>query len=152
MLIVRRVFSDIRRHFPARVPEWIMAIPLIGWAFVLTVDRSTFETASSFGVIAEYGDEQFWANVCMLAATMRLLALIVNGTFKSFRYSPHLRAFASAAAAVFWGQITLGIFVAWATMNGVGTGFFAYGTFTIFEISNAYRARRDVGEQRRTVG
>lgn len=148
-MIVLRIAGGISQHFGIRVPEWLMALPLLGWGALLTVDPSTFATSNSFNVLAEYGTEAFWANVCFVVAFMRLLALAVNGTFQQFSYSPMIRSAASVAAAIFWGQITLGVSTAWLFYGGAATGIAAYGTFTVFELWNVFRARADMVAQKR---
>ncbi len=149
-MIVLRIVGGIREHFGIRVTEWIMTGALFGWSAILSTDPDTFSTSRSFNEIAKYGNEQFWANICLAAAMLRLLALVVNGTFRSFQYSPHFRAGASIAACIFWGQITLGVLVAWMTANGSGTGIVAYGIFMIIESWNLLRAWADVGATRKT--
>lgn len=147
-MIILRVAGGIRQHFGIRVTEWIMAAPLAGWALGLSLDPHTFASSPSFAEIARWGDEWFWSQLCLLAAFARLTALVVNGTFRAFRFAPHLRAVASAMACVFWGQIALGVFVAWFYGTGAWTGIFAYGSFVLIELWNVFRARADVGAQK----
>ncbi len=99
-MIILRIAGGIRQHFGMRVTEWIMTGALFGWSAVLAGDGNTFATSPSFSVIAHYGSEITWANICMTAGFIRLAALVVNGTFRQFRYSPHLRAGASFVACV----------------------------------------------------
>lgn len=147
-MIVLRLGQGIREHFPARVSEWIMTGALLGWYGVLSSDPDTFETSRTFIVLAHYGTEAAWAMLCLVVGVIRLAALIVNGTFQQFQYSPHLRGLASIAACVFWGQITLGVVLAW-TMGGAGTGVVAYATFMTIEMWNLIRAWADVGAARK---
>lgn len=148
-MIVLRIAGGIREHFGVRFPEWIMTVPLAGWAAVLLFDPATFGSGRSFAVIARYGDEATWGNLCLFAAFLRLAALVVNGTFRAFRFAPHLRAAASVVAALFWGHITLGVLVAALTYGSAATGVIAYGTFVLVELWNLFRARADVGAQRK---
>ena len=148
-MIILRVVGGIRQHFGIRVTEWIMTAALFGWSLVLAVDGGTFGTSAAFAQIARYGDEMFWANICFLAGIVRLGALIVNGTFRAFRYSPHLRAGASVVACIFWGQIALGVLVASLTAGAGRTGVVAYSTFMAIEMWNFFRAWADVGAARK---
>jgi hypothetical protein len=150
-MIVLRLANGIREHFPARVSEWIMTAAILGWAAVLSGDPGTFETSRSFQEIARYGDERFWSTVCLAVGLLRLAALVVNGTFRQFPYSPHLRGGASFVACVFWGQIALGVLIAWVS-GGSGTGAVAYCTFMTIEVWNLFRAWADVGASRQTKG
>jgi hypothetical protein len=147
-MIVVRIAGGIREHFPARVSEWIMTGAILGWYLVLSADPTTFDTSRSFEVLARYGDEASWALLCFVVGLVRLLALVVNGTFHQFRYAPHLRGVASFVACVFWGQIALGVIVAW-WLGGSGTGVVAYLTFMVIEAWNLFRAWADVGAARK---
>lgn len=150
-MVILRIAGGITEHFPQRVSEWVMTAAILGWSAVLAIDQSTFETSRSFTEIARYGDEEHWALICLIVGLLRLAALVVNGTFRQFRYSPHLRGFASIAACIFWGQIALGVLVAWST-GGSGTGVVAYLTFMALEAWNLFRAWADVGAARKAAG
>lgn len=147
-MIVLRVASGISEHFPQRVSEWIMTAAILGWASVLGADPTTFETSPSFSVLAAYGTETNWSLVCLAVGMARLVALVINGTFRQFQYSPHLRGAASFIACVFWGQISLGVCLAWLS-GGSGTGVIAYSTFMALEMWNLFRAWADVGASRK---
>lgn len=147
-MIILRMANDIRRHFPIRVPEWIMAVVLFGWSYMLAADPHTFEKAAGFKQLASWADEIQWSSICLAAAIVRLVALVVNGTFHQFPYAPHLRAAASAIACLFWGQVSLGVFIAW--LGGApGTGVVAYLGYMAFEAWNLFRAVADATYARR---
>jgi hypothetical protein len=150
-MIILRLAGGIRQHFGMRVTEWIMTGALFGWSAVLAGSDHTFAVSPAFSELARYGDEHFWSNVCLVAGFVRLIALTVNGTFKGFRYSPHLRALASVVACVFWGQIELAVTVAWIGGAGAGTGTIAYGTFMAIEAWNLFRAWADVGAAKKAT-
>ncbi len=147
-MIVLRIATGIREHFPARVSEWIMTAAILAWSAVLSSDPCTFATSQSFRVLVGYADEATWSTNCLLVGLVRLTALIINGTFKQFGYSPHLRGTASIIARVFWGQIALGVLIAW-WLGGSGTGVVAYSTFMVIELWNLFRAWADVGGARK---
>jgi hypothetical protein len=149
-MIILRIAGGIRQHFGMRVTEWIMTASLFGWSTVLSANSMTFGRNRSFDVIAQYGTEMTWANICMAAGFIRLVALVVNGTFKQFKYSPHLRAGASFVACVFWGQISLGVFLA-SLDGGSGTDVIGYLTFMTIEMWNLFRAWADVGAVRKAI-
>lgn len=148
-MIILRIAGGIRQHIGMRVTEWIMTGALFGWSAVLASDPLTFSTSRSFSVIASYGNETMWANICLFAALLRLGALTVNGTFRQFRFSPHFRAGASIASCVFWGQIAFGVLIAWLNVGGSGTGVIAYSTLMAIEMWNRFRAWADVGDAQR---
>lgn len=144
--IVLRIGAGVAEHFPIRYSEWLLCYPLLGWSWTLLADPNTFEKSTSFAEMARWGAETTWGGICFAAAFVRLCALVVNGTFKHhFPYSPHLRAFASLAICIFWGQISLGILISVMAHNGAWTGFFAYSGYMLLEIHNLFRAWSDVG-------
>lgn len=144
-MIVLRIAGGIREHFGIRAPEWIMTLALFAWSGMLLISPRLFETSPEFSILASYGNEFLWGNVCLTAALIRLCALTVNGTFKQFRYSPHFRAGASFVSCVFWGQITLGVLAAQLVSGVGGTGIVTYSIFITFEMWNLFRAWADVG-------
>ncbi len=79
----------------------------------------------------------------------RLIALIVNGTFRGFEFSPHLRFAASMVGIIVWSQIDAGFFLSFLNEGGLPTAAIAYGTFVILELVNASRSVRDVDASRR---
>ena len=143
--IVLRVGQGIAEHFPVRVSERFMLVPLLGWAWTLLLDPSTFDKSTSFAEMGRWFDEVTWSWICFLAGFLRLSALVVNGTFKDrFPYSPHFRGFASLVICIFWGQVTLGILISVSNNGGVMTGFWAYLGFMLLETWNLFRAWVDV--------
>lgn len=148
-MIVLRLAGGIRQHFGMRLSEWVMALPLFGWSMALSSGGDAFAKSDVFAELARYGDALFWSNICIAAGFVRLIALVINGTFRQFQYAPHLRAGASLVAAIFWGQIALAVTLTWLGGAGVGTGMWAYGTFVVFELCNTFRAWADIGAQRK---
>ncbi|WP_192246021.1 hypothetical protein [Mesorhizobium silamurunense] len=149
-MIIVRIARGISQHFQVRVTEWIMTAALFGWSLVLSLSADTFDSSRSFSVIAQYGDEGIWANLCLLAGLVRLASLVVNGTFREFRYAPHLRACASLVSCVFWGQIALGVFVA-SFNGGNATDVINYMTFMGIEVWNFFRAWTDTGASHKQI-
>ena len=147
-MIVLRLATGITEHFPQRVSEWVMTAAILGWGYMLAGEAAAFSATPSFRELSRIADEDTWALICLLVGMARLAALIVNGTFRGFRYSPHLRGAASLVACVFWGQITLGMLVAWIGAGAIGTGVVAYGAFMTLELWNLFRAWADVGASR----
>ncbi|WP_043827925.1 hypothetical protein [Cereibacter sphaeroides] len=121
-----------------------MAVPLLGIGWLLYLDDALFLTSPSFKAVSRYGDEVAWCIVIMICAICRLAALLINGTFREFPYSPAIRLAASLIAMAFWFLFTLGILVAYLSDGGSPTGIVAYGTFMALELRNIYLSRRDM--------
>lgn len=123
-----------------------MLFPAIGMGVALSVlQPDMFDTTPSFSTISRWGDESFWAFCVLVCATLRLVALVVNGTFDEFRYSPHMRLGASLVGILFWSQFTLGFISSWAAGLGSLSAVFAYSTFCLAELLNMTRSWSDIG-------
>lgn len=144
-MIVLRITRGIAAHFPTRFPEWLMAWPafLAGASFIL--QPGMFATSPSFSTIERWATQPAWACVVLVYAAIRLLALIVNGTFAGFRYSPHFRAAASLAGLWFWGQLCVGFTISALTGGGAWLAPVLLSTFVIAELVNLYRSASDIG-------
>lgn len=145
-MIILRVYRGVADHFPIRVSEWIMVWPAIGLWFGLQLDPVMFAKSSSFAFLAAWGDESTWASIVGLCAVCRLAALTINGTFKGFAFSPHIRAAASLIGVAIWSQVSLGFLMAFLVSGGAISGVIAWSTFVIAELWNVVRSWDDVGK------
>lgn len=143
MIIVRRITDGISAHFPIRFTEWIMVWPTVFMGIALWLQADMFETAPSYHKVAQWADESTWATMVLICAVVRLLALVVNGTFHSFRYSPHFRLVASLVGMAFWSQFTVGFLNAAVFYGGSWSEVVAYSTMLVMEFANFYRSLVD---------
>lgn len=150
MIVLRRVAGGIRDHWDVRSSEWLMLYPAVGIGIALLAQPNMFASSPSFDTIARFNsDEGMWATLVLLCALLRLVALTVNGTFKSFPYSPHMRMAASLAGILFWSQWALGFVNSWLFDGGALTAVFAYSAFCLAELLNWSRSWADIGNKRR---
>ncbi|UIJ73384.1 hypothetical protein [Aurantimonas sp. HBX-1] len=77
---------------------------------------------------------------------LRLAALTINGTFKGFAFSPHIRALASVVGVAIWSQVSLGFLMAFLAGGGAPSGVIGWSTMVLLEIMNVYRSWSDVGK------
>ncbi|MGJ8570414.1 MAG: hypothetical protein ACSHXI_06925 [Hoeflea sp.] len=126
-----------------------MLVPLIGWFIALSNADGLFNRSPAFASLHQYAGEKTWALVCLSVFLVRAFSLVINGTFTQFVYSPHLRGLAAIIAGWFWALVAFGTFFAMLEGRSIGTAFFAYSTFTIFEIVNVFRAAADTGPTER---
>ena len=144
-MIVLRITRGIAAHFPIRLTEWLMCYPAFLMGAVLVLQPEMFDTSPSFATVAKWGDESAWASVVLSCAALRLIALVVNGTFKAFRFSPHLRALSSFVGVLFWSQFGLGFTAAAIFGAGAWSAPVAYSTLALAELANLYRSASDIG-------
>ncbi|MHB2265638.1 hypothetical protein [Aliihoeflea sp. PC F10.4] len=145
-MIIVRVIRGVTDHFPIRVTEWIMLWPsFLLWASLVgTPDM--FDVSPSYAYLAYWADEAVWAMLIGLCAVVRMLALTINGTFKGFAFSPHIRATASIISVIVWSQVSLGFLMAWLNVGGAPSGVVAWSTMVLVEVVNTYRSWADVGK------
>lgn len=147
MILLRRVAGGVANHFRVRASEWTMLWPTFGLYFVLMNDPTMFRTSPSFSVLADWADETTWALFVIASGIARLAALTINGTFRGFVFSPHIRAGASLIGVAIWSQVSLGFLMAWLTAGGAASGVIAWSTMVLLEIINTHRSWADVGSQ-----
>lgn len=139
MLIVK-VLRGIQSHLPARASEWALGAILFNWGWILLLPRETF-SREAYALMLAVMPENAWGAGCLLLGAVRLLALVVNGTFASTaysRFSPHVRTGMSVLSCFFWLQIVLSFALAPA-----GTGMAVYPVLLVLDLYCAYRASRD---------
>ena len=149
MVIVRRVTRGVAAHFPVRASEWLMVWPTFWMGVALMIQPAMFDTSPSFSVLSRWADESVWSTLAVSCAFIRLVALVVNGTFERFPYSPYIRAFASFTGAGFWGQFTLAFFTAAMAGGGSLSAVVAYSTFLLAEFLNIWRSFSDLARSAR---
>ena len=144
-MIVLRITRGIAAHFPVRKTEWLMLFPSFAMGAALVLQPAMFETSPSFGTLARWGDQSMWATVVLTCSLFRLFALVINGTFDNFRYSPHLRTVSSLIGLLFWSQFGLGFLVSALFGGGAWSAPVAYSTFALAELLNFYQSGSDIG-------
>ncbi len=149
MLIVRRITRGVVDHFPVRVSEWAMVHPTFWMGVALMFQPDMFETSPSFMELSRWADEKVWSSIAILCGFTRFSALVINGTFSRFIWSPHVRAFASFAGVAFWSQFTLGFAVAAISGEGAWSAVVAYSTLLLLELVNVHRSFADIGKSAR---
>ncbi|AWN35699.1 hypothetical protein [Methylobacterium radiodurans] len=137
----RRLWRGVIGHFRLRFPEWwaMGELLLFGWTLYSAVP--VFAVSPNMTVMAAWMSEETWGECFLAVAAIRFAALAVNGTFRGFRFSPHIRAASSFVAIFLWLQVS------WAMLlSGVGgTGLRTYAWVAALELFNFICAIRDTG-------
>lgn len=148
MIVLRRIGDGILGHFHIRLTEWTMVLPAVLMGVALTQQQDMFDISRSYAMLASWAEEIIWGIIVMFCGMVRLIALIVNGTFRSFKKSPHLRFFASFVCSAFWFQFAYGFTIAAIYHGGAWSGPAAYWTLATFEFINLYRSWTDIEKGR----
>lgn len=146
-MIILRIYRGVADHFPIRWTEWAMLWPAAGLWIALQIDTGMFSKSPSFAYLAAWGDEASWGTIIFLCALARLAALTINGTFKGFAFSPHIRAGAALFGVGMWSQVSLGFLMAFVNAGGALSGVIGWSTMVILELMNTYRSWSDVGKE-----
>lgn len=143
-MIVVRVITGIRSHWHVRATEWLMIYPAVAMGAALIYQPDMFQTSKSFADVAEWMTQAQWSLLALSCALVRIIALTVNGTFETFRYSPHMRALASFTGIFFWSQFCLGLLSTALYGGGSWSGPIMYSTACLMELLNIYRSWMDI--------
>lgn len=142
--VIVRIGKGIHEHFPARASEWVLSFMIVRWGQIVASPDALFDISPAFSQMKLFAPEWAWGYAAMAIGLLRLIALIVNGTFSETRYgrwSPHVRAVISSLSCFFWTQISLGIYYA-----DIGsTGLAVYPGLALLDAWNAVRASGDAG-------
>jgi hypothetical protein len=146
----RRLLDGITSHFLLRANDWIMTSMLLWVGAALLFDPELFHLPT-FVLLAQYASADFWGLLAVGVGFVRLAALVVNGTFPSFIWSPHFRTVGALLTCFFWFQLTLALLTGLAVspmLTAVTPHLF------LFDLFNAYLAAGEAGiaERRRRNG
>lgn len=147
MIIVRDIFSGIQHHFKARVTEWIMAFPTGAMALGLSLDPNMFSHTPSYNAVTQWASGWTWMWVILFCFFARMGALVVNGTFRGFRHSPHLRVIASFTCFNFWAWLSYGFLTAFIFHGGSFPVVPATISLCMIEGLNIFRGTSDIALQ-----
>lgn len=145
-MLVIRVFKGIQNHFSTRVMEWAFAVIMVNWGIRFLTSDSVLDLFPSFANMGFIMTEQNWGIFCLAVGALRLLSLVINGTFAGTlysKYSPHLRGISSALCAFFWCQIVISMIGVLPISPGLGV----YGVFLAVEIYCVSATFNEAGQQ-----
>lgn len=138
-----RIVRGVTEHFRARAPEWALSIMMIIWGVIVYAPGDTF-TTPAWAVMQLIASERTWGVCALLIGGLRLIALIMNGTFWQTWYgrlSPHIRAVMAFLSCFVWLQISIGL----AKSDAVSTGLAIYPLLLALDLYNGMSASHDAG-------
>lgn len=135
----------VERAFRFRAAEWLLAIVMFNWGWLLLMDRPAF-VGPTYIELLKIASENTWGWICLAGGALRLGVLAVNGAWQA---APHIRAVMSAAGMFLWLQLT----IAFLGAPTLSTALAVYPAAFVFDLYNAYRAACDAGRaDRERVG
>jgi hypothetical protein len=126
--VVAKVALGVQQHFLIRFPEWFSSVVLFNFGWTLLQSPDELMQQPSFVVMQRMADQDVWGWIITLTASVRILALTLNGTFPRFEvWTPHARAVMAALSCAGWFMIALGIFLS----NPTAPAWRTYAAFLI---------------------
>ena len=107
----------------------------VSWGALLLTPLDVFNNPI-MAALAQIASQHVWGWIAIVAGSLHLSALYVNGTR---RRSPDLRAACSAIGALFWFQVFLGMFAS----GSPSTGWAIYPWLFAYSVYNVVRAMTD---------
>jgi hypothetical protein len=136
---------SLKRHFPARFPEWHNAGILTTWGAYLVVNPEIMTspaTAALWTGLTDmtpigYSAAALWGMLALVVGLLRACALFINGAFTR---TPMIRLAASFISAFIWTQVVIGL-----VKTGIpNTGLVVYSWLVVADLVSAYRASCDM--------
>lgn len=144
MIVLRTLATGVVSHAGVRATEWIGLLPLMGIGYSMYSEPDAIQQVASFQILLGWFTIGTWAKIFAIAWVARFIALVVNGSFNSFKYSPAIRFAVSCFAGMIWFAVTMGVFEAWRSTGGSPTAMYVYFGWAVLELRNAYVSRVDM--------
>ncbi len=151
-MMLARIWIGVRDHWPGRKFEWLMGAVALGMGLALLVQPYMFELARHYRDLDSWADEGVFSDLFLMCGGFRLVALIINGTFSRFPYSPHLRAVSASMGVMMWGAFAYSFLHAFSITTGMGSDVetslgpaIVYGGLACAEALNVRTASQDIG-------
>jgi hypothetical protein len=135
------IVRELKKHFPARAPEWINAATLAVWGWYVLLHPDLFQQVAFEGlrILTWFGAEPvaFWGTLALIVGMTRLIALFINGAYDR---TPMVRLGTSLVSAFVWTQVAIGFW-----LNEVpSASLVMYSSAVVMDLISAYRASQDV--------
>ena len=138
MWVATMILLHVKKHFPARATEWIVAAMLTTLGLIFLRPEPTFALSPSYVGLARLATESTWGWGCVIIGGIRIIALIINGAWVPSTY--HLRSITAMLSCFVWFQLSLGLFAS----NTASAGLALFPWLVVLDIVSTYRVARDL--------
>lgn len=140
---IRVILHNASSHFELRASSWFMAWITLGVGITMAINPTmltgSINAAIYFRHMTDLASQDVWRALFLLVGTSRAIALTINGSFPSFKWTPHIRFSMSALSVLLWSE------VAYSVMGGMPTiGTVVYPFICLLEAHNAVQAFKDM--------
>jgi len=122
-MMIIRIATGIQRHLPERALEWLCAFNMVWWGLKLAGEGTAWANVAAWEFMLSFGlTENGWGWLCVFIGALRLLALVINGTFAGTWYSevsPWVRGITAGLGAVVWFMVFLSVSSAETSGGGI---------------------------------
>lgn len=134
------------RYNADRSIEWLSALMMLNWAFVLSLPGDTLRASASYAAFAPHGvNEERLAVVLGIIGAVRVVTLWINGRWPR---GPALRILGCVTGAILWSQIAWLLALAASASGALSTGVGAYALLAGAEVLSIYKAAFDARYER----
>lgn len=147
-MILARVARGVTEHFPARASEWALAGMMMIWGIIVLQPGDLFAKMPAYAYMHWIAPEQAWGMATISVGAVRLMALVINGTFLDTwwgKWSPWVRCILSFASCFLWFAISFGLIGSHVLSTGLATYPFLFAL-------DAWNCRRAAGDAGSMVG
>lgn len=131
------IIESLKKHFPARFPEWLASGQMIAWGSYLVLYPNMMTSGATgqlYVAMRSMWSQPSWALFAIFIGVIRGGALFVNGAYTR---TPTIRVITSFMSAFVWTQALIAV----ATVANLGV--IMYATALIADFYSAYRAGMD---------
>jgi heme exporter protein D len=99
------IWPEVKNHFSTRFGEWVGGFGLLLWGLLCLSNEAIFKTVPVFISMAEDAPYYVWGGLAASVGILRIVFLIINGTWKR---SAHLRAIGAGLSALVLATVFFG--------------------------------------------
>ena len=130
------IIARLAHSFPVRTNEWALSTIMLLIGLILLNPFPTLATSPALYPLLRWGPEENWGIACLLVGMLRMIVLLING---SWRASPAWRAVFAFVGCLVWFQISLGLMAS----ERVDQGLAIFPVFLALDMYSMFRAGLD---------
>lgn len=141
-MLILRVARGVHHHFPERVVEWGLAVILVNWGMILMRRDDVIAPDGPLGNILKLAPEDTWGIIATAIGLLRLVALVLNGSFYKtplIKYAPYGRLAGAFTSCFVWMQTTLAL----VKYGDISLGLSIYPVFLVWDMFIVFHTARD---------
>ena len=130
------IIVEMRKHFEQRAIEWWSAGAMASWGFMVLLFPNMFILNPACHALLTFAPQNVWGLAAMIAGSVRLVALFINGMW--YR-TPAIRWLTTMVSIFIWFCIT----AAFVSSPIINMGIAVYGWHIFADMYSAYRSAMD---------